>query len=238
MLRGLAGRRAHGAARAYATAAAPSMRSHWRGVAYCVIDLELSGLDPRQHEIISFGAVPIEDGRVRLDGALSSLVAPTRPLSEPAIRVHGIRAADLDGAPPLAEAVEMLLGALAGRVLVAHHADVERAFLGPALRRARVRLRGPIVDSAHVTRLWLAERDGALPRQLPLSELARRCGLPAHSPHTAIGDALTTAQLFLASAEHLDARRPQTLRELTRAGLRLRELSAYGPITLPAPQRS
>jgi len=229
MLRALAGRRAHGVARAYATAAPPSLRSHWRDAAYCVIDLELSGLDPHQHEIISFGAVPIEGARVRLDGALSSLVAPTRPLSEPAIRVHGIRAADLDGAPPLSEAVEMLLGALTGRVLVAHHADVERAFLGPALRRAGVRLRGPVIDSALVARLWLAERDGELPRQLPLAELARRCGLPAHSPHTAIGDALTTAQLFLAAADHLDARRPQTLRDLTRAGPRLRELAAYGP---------
>jgi DNA polymerase-3 subunit epsilon len=78
------------------------------------------------------------------------------------------------------------------------------------------------------------ERDGVLPRRLSLSELARRRGLPAHSPHTAIGDALTTAQLFLACAEHLDARRPQTLRELTRAGQRLRELATYGPARLAA----
>ena len=32
----------------------------------------------------------------------------------------------------------------------------------------------------------------------PLSDAARALGLPVHSPHVAEGDALTTAQLFLA----------------------------------------
>ena len=79
--------------------------------------------------------------------------------------MHGIRAADLDGAPPLAEAVEMLLGAMTGRVLVAHHADVERAFLGPrAAPRRRAAARPGRRHRRCVARLWLAERDGELPR--------------------------------------------------------------------------
>ena len=124
------------------------MRTPWREARYCVADLELSGLDPRRHEIISFGALPIDAGRVRLQGAASGLVRPTRPLAEEAIRVHGIRAADLADAPPLAEALDPLLHAMAGRVLVAHHAAIERAFLGAALRRLGVRLRGPVLDTA------------------------------------------------------------------------------------------
>jgi DNA polymerase-3 subunit epsilon len=229
MLRGLRGLRAEGAARAYARAPAPSTRMHWRAARYCVVDLELSGLDPREHEIISYGALPIDDGRVRLEGALHGLVRPTRPLGEDSIRVHGIRAADLDGAPPLAQALAGLLEAMTGRVLVAHHAAVERTFLGVALRGSGVRLRGPILDTALLARLWLAERDGRPPPPMPLGQLARACGLPVHSPHTAIGDALTTAQLFIATAQHLDARRPETVARLARAGARLRDVTTYSP---------
>jgi len=217
------------AAAAYARAPLPGPRTPWRAAAYCVVDLELSGLDPRQNEIVSFGALPIEDGRVRLDGAVSGLVRPTRPLAEASIRVHGIRAADLAHAPALPDALEPLLEAMAGRVLVAHHAPVERAFLGAALRGLRVRLRGPVLDTAILARIWLAERDGALPGRMGLTELARACGLPVHSPHTAIGDALTTAQLFIVAVSQLDARRPETLGRLARGGGRLRDLERYWP---------
>ena len=45
-----------------------------------------------------------------------------------------------------------------------------------------------------------------MPAQLGLTELASRLGLPAHRPHHALGDALTTAQVFLALATHLEHR--------------------------------
>ena len=45
---------------------------------------------------------------------------------------------------------------------------------------------------------------------------ARTLGLPVHSPHVAEGDALTTAQLFLALATHLDEIEPQTVGSLAR----------------------
>jgi DNA polymerase III subunit epsilon len=216
-------------ARAYAQARPPGRRTPWREAGYCVVDLELSGLDPRSGEIISFGALPLDAGRVRLDGAVAGLVRPTRPLEEAAIRVHGIRAGDLAGAPALEDALDPLLALMAGRVLVAHHATVERTFLGLALRRLGVRLRGPVLDTAVLARIWLAERDGELPAQMGLGGLARACGLPVHSPHTAIGDALTTAQLFLVTVSQLDAREPQTVGRLTRAEARLADLERYWP---------
>ena len=50
-------------------------RRPWRDARYCVVDLELTGLDPRADEIISFGAVPIDDGRVIAGRAAHSPVA-------------------------------------------------------------------------------------------------------------------------------------------------------------------
>jgi DNA polymerase III subunit epsilon len=197
------------------------------------VDLELSGLDPRSHEIISFAAVPIEQGRVQLADVVSGLVRPARPLAESSVRIHGLRAPDLAHAPPLQDAIEPLLVAMAGRALVAHVAQIERAFLGRALREQGVRLRGPVADTNVIGRLWLCERDGHAPADLGLGDLARSLGLPVHAKHDALGDALTTAQVFIVTATHLAALGEETVRSLTRARRRLDAALAY-----PAGSRS
>ncbi|HTW41762.1 MAG TPA: exonuclease domain-containing protein [Solirubrobacteraceae bacterium] len=209
------------AARAYKRTRLPRGRTPWREARYCAVDLELSGLDPKRHEIVSYGAVPIEDGRVQLGAAVHGRVRPRGAISEAAAQVHGIRAADLADAPPLEDAIDPLLGALAGRVPVAHVAAIERGFLRPALRRLGVRLRRPMIDTSVLGLVWLYERDGSAPRHTSLSALADTLGLPAHRPHDALGDALTTAQAFVALAAHLDARRAETVRSLISAERRL-----------------
>ena len=222
-------RAADGAARAYAKAALPRRDTPWREARYCVVDLELSGLDPKVHEIVSFCAIPVDHGVLRLSGAVHGLARPTRPVPEEAIRIHGIRSADLADAPPIEEAVRAILPVMSGRILVAHHASIERAFLGRALRRAGVRIRGPVIDTAVLARLWIGERDGTVPSRMTLGGLATACRLPAHSPHTAVGDTLTTAQLFIATATQLDAVSPETVNSLGTASRRLEALTAYPP---------
>jgi DNA polymerase-3 subunit epsilon len=215
------------AAAAYAEAAQPARRTPWREVDYCVVDLELSGLDPRRHEIISFGAVPIDGGRISLRNALYGLAHAAGPITEESILVHGIRTLDLSEAPALDEALDALLEVMTGRALVVHTAAVERAFLGRALRRRSVRLRGPVVDTNVLGPLWLNERDGQALRGVSLGALAAALELPAHRPHNALGDALTTAQAFLALATHLDALRPETVGSLARADDRLQSMLVY-----------
>jgi DNA polymerase-3 subunit epsilon len=192
------------AASAYRRARQPAARTPWRRAAFCVVDLETTGLDPSRDAIVAWSAVPVDEGRVVVGAAREGLVRPPAAVPAAAVRVHGLRDADLAGAPDLAEAADALLEALAGRVLVAHGAWVERAFLGRALRTRGARLRGRVVDTGLLGRLWLGERDGFVPPGLALSDLARELGLPAHRPHTAAGDALTTAQAFLALAARLE----------------------------------
>jgi len=163
------------AAAQYARAPLPARRTPWRQARWCALDFELTGLDPRHDEIVSYGAIPIEDGRVQLRGAVSSLVRPARESREASIRVHGLRTADLARAPGLADAIGPLLRALTGRILVVHTAAVEHAFLGRALKRLGVRLRGPLVDTEVLGRLWQHDREGHAPRQLDWVTLPPRC---------------------------------------------------------------
>jgi DNA polymerase-3 subunit epsilon len=201
-----------GAAARFAKTPIPSPDMPWREAAWCVVDLELTGLQ-RSDEIISIGAVPIQDGSLILGEALYTLARPDRAPNPAAVLVHKLRTADLAGAPPLRDAIELLLGTMAGRVPVFHTAMVERSFLGRELRRRRVRL-APDADTEALGREWLRERDGVAPDGLSLARLAALLGQSAETPHHALGDALTTGQVFIALASHLDARRPQTVGSL------------------------
>jgi DNA polymerase-3 subunit epsilon len=137
------------------------------------------------------------------------------------VLVHGIRTVDLADAPPLDVAIQPLLAALSGRVMVAHVAKVERSFLSPVLRRQGVRLREPILDTYELARLLTFQRHGPRAPQT-LDEVAREMRLPVHRAHHALGDALTTAQVFLALASHLEEFGPETVRSLSRARERVR----------------
>jgi DNA polymerase-3 subunit epsilon len=209
-----------GAAVRFKRAGQPSPDTPWRQAGWSVVDLELTGLG-RRDQIIAIGAVPIDDGRLTLGGAMYTLVRPSRPPQHAAVLVHKLRFTDLADAPPLEEAIDLLLDSLAGRVPVFHTSMVERTFLGRELRRRRVRL-PPDADTEQLGRLWLRERDGVAPARLSLARLARILGQPAETPHHALGDALTTAKAFIALARHLDALAPETVGSLQRAEKRLR----------------
>ena len=131
--------------------------------------------------------------------------------------VHKLRSADLADAPPLADAIELLLDALAGRVPVFHTAVVERTFLGRELRRRRVRLPAD-ADTEALGACGCAGATASPPPGCRWRAWPRLLGQPAEDPHHALGDALTTAKAFIALASHLDAAEPQTVGSLQRAG--------------------
>ena len=196
-------------------------RGSWRVARLLCVDVELTGLDPEHDEVIAFGAVPIEQGRIRASGAIEGMVAPTRPSHGGAEEIHGILPRDLAGAPPLEQALAPLVSAIAGTTPIAHAAWVERAFLGPALRRAGGRLPRHMIDTAALYRLLGVVRDGADPGYRPLQTITEALGLPSHHPHQALGDALTTAQVFLALATQLERQGHGRLRDLVHAERRV-----------------
>ncbi len=188
----------------------------WRDARWCAVDLELTGLDPRRDEIIAIGAVPIDDGRVILGGAYYSLARPRRAPGRGSVLIHKLREVDLVGAPALDRALDGLLAALAGRVPVFHTAWVEEAFLGRALRRRGVGLPAA-ADTEALGRRWLGGRGEEVPDHIALGDLAAALRVVAETPHHALGDALTTAQAFIALAGLLDGGEPQTAGSLVAA---------------------
>jgi DNA polymerase-3 subunit epsilon len=175
----------------------------WRADTFVVIDLETTGLDPRHDHIVSYGAVPIRDGRVKTSESIYSLVHVPHDVPASSIKFHGLRTQDLDGAPPLAECVAALDELIGHHPVVAHCAWVERSFLRRAFRRSYLPFASPIVDTAVLARRIL-DVDLGPDQAVSLEYAATALGLPVHSPHHALGDAVTTASLFIALAGQLE----------------------------------
>jgi DNA polymerase III subunit epsilon len=194
-----------------------SGRLSWRDERLVAVDVETTGLDPPRDEVVSFAAVPVEGGRVLAGEAVSGLVRPTSPPPGSSIEIHGLRAADLAAAPLPDEAFAPLAAALRGRVPVAHAAWVERSFLGPQLRPLGYRLPRRMIDTAVLWRALCIERGDGDPGWCELAAVAEALGLPAHRSHDAEGDALTTAQVFLALATHLEGHGRASVRALAGA---------------------
>jgi DNA polymerase III subunit epsilon len=190
----------------------------WRRADFIAIDVETTGLDPRRDEVISFAGIPIESARIIAPEVVHSLVRPRAASTGASAEIHGLRDHDLAGAPSAPEALAPLAAAMRGRTPVVHAQWVERTFLG----KAGCPLPRRIVDTAVLWRMLSVARGEADPGTCSLSRIAEALGLPAHRPHTAEGDTLTAAQVFLAMATHLEAHGRATVRGLTRSRRDLR----------------
>jgi len=197
--------------------AAPLRRargSAWRSIELVALDFEATGLDFERDTIISFGAVPIRQGRIEIGACRYQLVDPGEvPHSREAIVVHGLRPLDLEGAPSLESAKDVLGSVIAGRFLVTWWAPVEAAFLDRLFGGgARSWLRRAV----DVRDLMIA-LEGSGASGVTLTEAADRYGVPVADPHHALDDALVTAQLFLVVAAKL-ASQATTVAGLRRLG--------------------
>ncbi|HEU0248409.1 MAG TPA: exonuclease domain-containing protein [Gaiellaceae bacterium] len=203
----------------------------WRNASYAVLDFETTGLDLKRDHVLSYGLVPVEEGRIRLSGALYGVVRPPLRVPPDSIRVHGIRPVELAGAPELRDVAGELLGALEARLLVAYASEIELAFLGRlhedrGLSRPRHAI--DVIDLA--AEVATRECEDA-PLALRLSDLAGRYGVPVARTHHALSDALTTAQLFLVLTTRLEQLGVHGVRALVRAG-RSRRAKAFNASTL------
>jgi DNA polymerase III subunit epsilon len=185
----------------------------WREVELCALDFETTGLDLRRDEIVSFGAVLVVDGRLRLSSMVHQRVRPGRPVPPRAAVIHSLTTAELADAPALEDRLDQLVALVEGRVLLAHGARIERAFLARALALRGLRLHCPVIDTA-VLAVRAGFRAGTPDRLIGLEYLATTLCLPVHTPHHALGDALTTAEAFLALASRLEGGGISTVRQL------------------------
>lgn len=170
------------------------------------IDLETTGLDPDRDSIVSIGIIAMDLDRIYCREAHHWIFKPDRTLSSISVTIHAITHSDVSRSPSVASRFEDILKVLAGKVIVAHFAPIERRFLDEAARVIYgYPLFFPIIDTMELERRhyqkglrgFFAKVDS-----LRLDACRRRLNLPRYKAHQALTDALATAELLQAQIAH------------------------------------
>jgi len=162
-------------------------------LAFTVFDTETTGLDPAGgDEIIQIGATRIVAGKLRRESVFEQLVDPQRSVPEAGIAIHGIRPEQLAGQPTIDAVLPAFADFAADTVLVAHNAAFDMRFLQIKEARTGVRFEQPVLDTLLLSAV-LHPGQGSH----GLEAIAERLGVPVLGRHTALGDAIVTAEVFV-----------------------------------------
>ena len=159
-----------------------------------VIDTETTGLDPRKAWIVEIAAVRLVAGRLQPKTEFRRLVRPGGPIPKLATGIHGIDDASVAGAPAFADIWPELSTFIGGAVVIGHAIGFDLAVLKRECERAGIGWTRPhTLDTRLLAEV--AEPDLA---GYSLDSLAAWLGVEITDRHSALGDALACARIFLA----------------------------------------
>ncbi len=162
-------------------------------LSFTVFDTETTGLDPSAgDEIIQIGAVRIVNRRLLRHESFEQLIDPQRSLPAASVKIHGISAGMLAGQPPIARVLPIFRAFVADTVLVAHHAAFDMRFLELKEAATGVRFDRPVLDTFLLSAVLFPNQETHR-----LEAIAERLGVSVMGRHTAVGDAIVTAEVFL-----------------------------------------
>lgn len=175
------------------------------------LDLETTGLSPKNDEIISYGAVAIEGGKIVWESCVQYLFDPGRPIPPLITRLTGITNDMVEQQPPFIAVLPEIIASWGRAILLGHCVHFDLAFINRKLKVfCQRQLPHYTIDVREVTRSLYPNLAG-----YSLDHVLAQLGLTnRYRRHTALGDALAAAEAFLIMLEELTARGIRTLADL------------------------
>lgn len=144
--------------------------------------------------------------------------SPCRSIPKRSTEVHGISEEMVSNAPGVVEVLPRFRDYAGDSVLVAHNAAFDLRFLELKESKTGVKFDNPVLDTVLLSAIVHDDTD-----QHTLDAVAERFAIeiPEEVRHTALGDSLATAHVFLKLLDLLEANGIRTLGEAQEASERL-----------------
>jgi len=158
-----------------------------------VFDTETTGLNPAQgDEIIQIGAIRIINGRILYDETIDQLVDPQRSVPAESVAIHGIDPELLVGQPTIDKVLPAFHHFAEGSVLCAHNAAFDMKLLQLKEKQTGLSFDHPVLDTLLLSSVVHPNLKGH-----SLEGIAQRLDIPIVGRHTALGDAIVTAEVLV-----------------------------------------
>ena len=187
-----------------------------RKLTYVAFDTETTGLNPSEgDEIIQLGAVRIVNSRLLHNECIDQLVNPQRPVPKSSVEIHGIDPELLPSQPVITEVLPGFHAFAADSVMVAHNAAFDMRFLQLKEKATGLHFDNPVLDTLLLSSVVHPNQEGH-----SLDAIAERFNITIVGRHTALGDALVTAEILLKLIPLLEAQGIHTLEDALSASIK------------------
>lgn len=197
-----------------------------------VLDCETTGLDARRARLVQLAAVKVSGDRIESGATLDTLVDPGEPIPPGSTDIHGIRDADVAGAPTAADVLRELAAFSEGAVIVGHTIAYDLAILQREAALAGVDWQAPRALDVRL----LAQVVAPSLASYGLDGLCSWLGIAIEGRHTAMGDTQATAKAYVALLPLLREKGIRTLAEAEAVSQRLAERAAVAAGEPASPQ--
>ena len=182
-------------------------------LSFTVFDTETTGLNPAEgDQIIQIGAARIVNGKLLRQESFEQLVNPGRLIPAATVSIHGITQDMVKGKPPITEVLPAFYTFAQDTVLVAHNAAFDMKFLQLQERHTGLVFNHPVLDTLLLSAVVHPNQESHR-----LEAIAERFNITVLGRHTALGDAIVTAEVWLRLLPLLQAMGITTLRQAREA---------------------
>lgn len=182
-------------------------------ITYTVFDTETTGLNPDGgDEIISIGAVRIVNNRITYQDIFEELIDPKRDIPIESYKIHGINYEMVMEKEPIEKVLPIFKKFTADTVLLGHNLAFDMKMLKVKEKTTEIAFRNLTLDT-----LLLSAILHPVHVQHDIENIARRLGVNIIGRHTALGDAITTAEIFLKLIPILNSNGIFTLKDALKA---------------------